>query len=278
MTTASPVALGNLEADAGLQIAHRLALRLAPEQALDAGDCMGRGGRQHVVGRWPDDRPLRLLERDDGRQRRQPLLRRDHARRLADAGHVCGDDGGHPQVDAQDALAAVLGVTAVAHAPPDSSETPRLAQAATCRTPSGEGEPDRRRSPSARWALRLPAAGSSHVRRVARFACACFGFFAPAWCALPSWIGEPALAPIAWRRDRFGPRSARAAGGAGLERRAPGTLRGDRQWRTRAPAAIGETCLLAMGVAAWLVRPPYRIRLFLQQCEFVGVGSLFIVS
>lgn len=40
---------------------------------------------------------------------------------------------------------------------------------------------------------------------------------------------------------------------------------------------IGDTVLLALSVGSWLVRPPYRVRLFLQQCEFIGVGSLFIV-
>lgn len=40
---------------------------------------------------------------------------------------------------------------------------------------------------------------------------------------------------------------------------------------------IGATVMLAFSFLAWAVRPPYRLRLFLVQCEFIGVGSLFIV-
>ncbi|MBX2811991.1 MAG: ABC transporter permease [Myxococcales bacterium] len=40
---------------------------------------------------------------------------------------------------------------------------------------------------------------------------------------------------------------------------------------------VGETALLGLGVISWAVRPPYRLGLFLQQLEFIGVGSLFIV-
>lgn len=40
---------------------------------------------------------------------------------------------------------------------------------------------------------------------------------------------------------------------------------------------VGETSLLGIQVVAWALRPPYRLSLLLQQCEFIGVGSLFIV-
>ncbi|MCK6546076.1 ABC transporter permease [Myxococcota bacterium] len=40
---------------------------------------------------------------------------------------------------------------------------------------------------------------------------------------------------------------------------------------------LGTMTLLVFSFFAWLVRPPYRVRLFLVQCEFIGVGSLFIV-
>jgi phospholipid/cholesterol/gamma-HCH transport system permease protein len=39
----------------------------------------------------------------------------------------------------------------------------------------------------------------------------------------------------------------------------------------------GGVVLLAGEVGFWAIRPRYRLRLFLQQMEFVGVGSLFIV-
>lgn len=40
---------------------------------------------------------------------------------------------------------------------------------------------------------------------------------------------------------------------------------------------IGETSMLFFQSVVWMFRPPYRIGLFLTQCEFIGVGSLFIV-
>ena len=40
---------------------------------------------------------------------------------------------------------------------------------------------------------------------------------------------------------------------------------------------IGELVLLAGRCLVWLFKPPFRARLFIQQSEFVGVGSLFIV-
>lgn len=40
---------------------------------------------------------------------------------------------------------------------------------------------------------------------------------------------------------------------------------------------IGETATLGLSVVGWTFRPPVRWRLYLQQCEFIGVGSLFIV-
>ncbi|MDB4985808.1 MAG: ABC-type transport protein, partial [Myxococcaceae bacterium] len=43
-------------------------------------------------------------------------------------------------------------------------------------------------------------------------------------------------------------------------------------------ADIGGTARLLYDTAFWLVRPPYRISLFLDAMEFVGVQSLFIVG
>lgn len=40
---------------------------------------------------------------------------------------------------------------------------------------------------------------------------------------------------------------------------------------------VGQMAILAGQLAFWTVRPPVRLRLFLAQCEFIGVGSLFIV-
>jgi len=40
---------------------------------------------------------------------------------------------------------------------------------------------------------------------------------------------------------------------------------------------IGELVLLAGRCSIWFFKPPFRGRLFIQQAEFVGVGSLFIV-
>lgn len=40
---------------------------------------------------------------------------------------------------------------------------------------------------------------------------------------------------------------------------------------------IGNTALLFFQTVAWAVRPPLRFGLTLQQAEFIGVGSLFIV-
>lgn len=40
---------------------------------------------------------------------------------------------------------------------------------------------------------------------------------------------------------------------------------------------VGETALLGFGVLGWALRPPFRPGLLLQQAEFIGVGSLFIV-
>ncbi len=60
-------------------------------------------------------------------------------------------------------------------------------------------------------------------------------------------------------------------------------------WRQRlndsqAPAALGvvatfgEHIRLAVDAFAWLLRPPFRGRLFLEQMEFIGVGSLPIIA
>lgn len=40
---------------------------------------------------------------------------------------------------------------------------------------------------------------------------------------------------------------------------------------------VGDTAILGGSVLLWAVRPPFRPKLLLQQCEFIGVGSLFIV-
>lgn len=40
---------------------------------------------------------------------------------------------------------------------------------------------------------------------------------------------------------------------------------------------VGETAQLGFQVVGWAVRPPFRPKLLLQQAEFIGVGSLFIV-
>ncbi len=42
--------------------------------------------------------------------------------------------------------------------------------------------------------------------------------------------------------------------------------------------ALGTTVLLGLRVMLWLVRPPWRVRLFIGAMDFVGVGSIFIVS
>ena len=40
---------------------------------------------------------------------------------------------------------------------------------------------------------------------------------------------------------------------------------------------VGHTALLCVDAIKWLFKPPLRPALILQQCEFIGVGSLFIV-
>ena len=40
---------------------------------------------------------------------------------------------------------------------------------------------------------------------------------------------------------------------------------------------VGATAMLFFQTVAWAVRPPLRLKLLLTQCEFIGVGSLFIV-
>jgi phospholipid/cholesterol/gamma-HCH transport system permease protein len=42
--------------------------------------------------------------------------------------------------------------------------------------------------------------------------------------------------------------------------------------------AVGSTIVLAGRVFVWLIRPPWRIRQFIAAMDFVGVGSIFIVS
>jgi phospholipid/cholesterol/gamma-HCH transport system permease protein len=40
---------------------------------------------------------------------------------------------------------------------------------------------------------------------------------------------------------------------------------------------VGNASLLAARAFTWALRPPYRVRLLLNQAEFIGVGSLFII-
>ena len=40
---------------------------------------------------------------------------------------------------------------------------------------------------------------------------------------------------------------------------------------------FGDHTLMLFNATAWLFRPPFRLRLFLEQMEFVGVGSLPII-
>ena len=41
---------------------------------------------------------------------------------------------------------------------------------------------------------------------------------------------------------------------------------------------IGAVMILLMQTLAWGIRPPYRVGLLLQQMDFIGVGSLFIIG
>jgi phospholipid/cholesterol/gamma-HCH transport system permease protein len=43
-------------------------------------------------------------------------------------------------------------------------------------------------------------------------------------------------------------------------------------------AEMGQIMLLFLSAAYWLLRPPYRWRLFLRQMEFIGFHSVFVVS
>jgi phospholipid/cholesterol/gamma-HCH transport system permease protein len=45
----------------------------------------------------------------------------------------------------------------------------------------------------------------------------------------------------------------------------------------RAVAQFGEHIIMLVRASLWLFRPPFRLRLFLDQMEFVGVGSLPII-
>jgi phospholipid/cholesterol/gamma-HCH transport system permease protein len=53
----------------------------------------------------------------------------------------------------------------------------------------------------------------------------------------------------------------------------------DRIWRTpfRFFQVLGEMLLLLARATMWVVRPPFRIGLIIQQMEFIGVGSLSII-
>ncbi|EFI33994.1 protein of unknown function DUF140 [Desulfonatronospira thiodismutans ASO3-1] len=41
---------------------------------------------------------------------------------------------------------------------------------------------------------------------------------------------------------------------------------------------LGRIMVLFLQALSWLVRPPFRIRLFFKQMEFIGVNSLFVVA
>lgn len=43
-------------------------------------------------------------------------------------------------------------------------------------------------------------------------------------------------------------------------------------------AELGMLARMAFETVFWLLRPPYRVRLLLEQMEFIGVGSVFLVS
>src|SRR5262245_35619858 len=40
---------------------------------------------------------------------------------------------------------------------------------------------------------------------------------------------------------------------------------------------VGEIISLFVQAALWLIRPPYRVSVWFDACEFVGIGSLFII-
>lgn len=40
---------------------------------------------------------------------------------------------------------------------------------------------------------------------------------------------------------------------------------------------VGRIALLFLAMLAWMIRPPYRLRLIFRQMEFVGVKSIFVV-
>ncbi len=48
-------------------------------------------------------------------------------------------------------------------------------------------------------------------------------------------------------------------------------------WTLEQVAGFGGALLLLWESLIWLVRPPFRWRLFFQQMEFIGAGSMFIV-
>jgi phospholipid/cholesterol/gamma-HCH transport system permease protein len=49
-------------------------------------------------------------------------------------------------------------------------------------------------------------------------------------------------------------------------------------WAIRVTESIGAMTLMALQSLVWLFRPPFRWRIFLQSLEYVGVGSLGIVT
>ena len=49
------------------------------------------------------------------------------------------------------------------------------------------------------------------------------------------------------------------------------------RWLVARIEGVGTAVLLAFEALTWLFRPPFRWRIYLQQLEFIGAGSLFIV-
>jgi phospholipid/cholesterol/gamma-HCH transport system permease protein len=60
------------------------------------------------------------------------------------------------------------------------------------------------------------------------------------------------------------------------------TTRGAGEWIAKALmspfAEIGALSRLLWQASFWGIRPPYRGRLFVEAMEFIGIGSIFIVS
>lgn len=57
-----------------------------------------------------------------------------------------------------------------------------------------------------------------------------------------------------------------------------GLVQGLGRWSIDVVREAGLMMLLLLEACSWLVRPPWRLRLFFRQMEFVGVNSLFVVA